>query len=75
VFGGLSTIFFTYFFAIENIKLQILMTSVITIVVGLNIYMLVGYDAPFSGDIALTSTPFESTKAILTRGQSDSTKN
>lgn len=71
VFGGLSTIFFTYFFAIENIKLQILMTSVITIVVGLNIYMLIGYDAPFSGDIALTSTPFESTKAILTRGQSD----
>jgi len=61
-FGGLSTIAFTYFFAIEDVKLQILMTSVITIIIGLNIYMLAGYDAPFSGDIALTPAAFETTR-------------
>ncbi|HEY9681327.1 MAG TPA: DUF4239 domain-containing protein [Oculatellaceae cyanobacterium] len=70
IFGGLSTIGFTYFFAIEDIRLQILMTSVITIIIGLNIYMLVGYDAPFSGDIAITRAAFETARESLKRIQS-----
>jgi hypothetical protein len=56
--GGLSTVVFTYFFAVENVRLQMVMTSVITMIICLNIYMLAGFDAPFSGDIALTPAPF-----------------
>jgi hypothetical protein len=73
VFCGLSTICFTYFFAIEDLRLQILMTSVITIIIGLNIYMLVGYDAPFSGDIAITSAAFETARESLRRIQNHET--
>ncbi len=67
IFGGLSTIGLTYFFAVTSFKLQVLMTSVITMIVGLNIYMLAGYDAPFSGDIALTAAPFESALEVMTK--------
>ena len=69
LFGGFTTVAFTYFFAVENVRLQILMTSIITTIIGLNIYMLAGYDAPFSGDIALTPAAFESTQKSLLRVQ------
>lgn len=66
-FGGLSTICFTYFFAVDNVKLQVLMTSVITMIICLNIYMLAGFDAPFSGDIAITPAAFETARALCVR--------
>jgi hypothetical protein len=74
IFGGLCTVGFTYFFAIENIKLQILMTSVITSIVCLNIYMLAGFDAPFSGDIAITSTPFATMRETIEEVESKKLK-
>ncbi len=67
IFGGLSTVCFTYFFAVDNVKLQILMTSVITMIICLNIYMLAGFDAPFSGDIAITPTAYESARELFVR--------
>jgi hypothetical protein len=63
--GGFSTVAFTYFFAIDNVRLQMLMTSVITMIICLNIYMLAGYDAPFSGDIAISPVAFESVRDSL----------
>lgn len=65
IFGGLATISFTYFFAVESAKLQIAMTSVVTIMICLNLYMLAGYDDPFSGDIALTSQPFKTALKLI----------
>ena len=64
IFGGLSTICFTYFFAVDNVKLHMLMTSVITMIICLNIYMLAGFDAPFSGDIAITPAAFVTTRDL-----------
>src|SRR5262249_30230788 len=64
-FGGLSTIAFTFFFAVENIRLQMLMTSLITSIICLNIYMLAGYDAPFSGDIAIAPVAFETVRITM----------
>lgn len=65
IFGGASTIAFTYFFAVNNVTLQILMTSVITMIICFNIYMLAGFDAPFSGDIAITPVAFENAREML----------
>jgi hypothetical protein len=67
IFGGLCTIGFTYFFAVEDIKLQIAMTSVITSIICLNIYMLAGFDAPFSGDIAIAPTAFATMRETMQR--------
>ena len=63
--GALTTVVFTYFLAVENVKVQIFMTSVVTLVIGLNIYMLCGYDAPYSGDICITPAPFEAIRIVF----------
>lgn len=70
IFGGLTTIVFTFFFAINSLRLQILMTSIVTILICLNIYVLAGYDAPFSGDIALTTAPFEVVRDLMQKRMS-----
>ena len=57
--GGLATIVFTYFFRITNIKLQCLMTGLVTLAICLNLFLLASFDDPFSGDVAVSSIPFE----------------
>jgi Protein of unknown function (DUF4239) len=57
--GGLATIIFTYFFGVKNIKLQVVMTAIVTLVICLNIFLLYSYDDPFSGDVMVHPTAFE----------------
>jgi hypothetical protein len=57
--GGLATIVFTYFFRIANVKLQCLMTGLVTLAICLNLFLLASFDDPFSGDVAVSSMPFE----------------
>ena len=63
--GAFTTVIFTYFLAVENVKVQIFMTSLVTLVIGLNIYMLCGYDAPYSGDICITPAPFDAIRIVF----------
>ena len=57
--GGTATISFTYFFGIENLKLQILMTSLVSLSICLNLFLLACFDDPFSGDVMLHPSAFE----------------
>jgi hypothetical protein len=59
VVGGLATIIFTYFFGVKNIKLQMVMTAIVTLVICLNIFLLYSYDDPFGGDVMVHPTAFE----------------
>jgi len=65
LFGGLTTIGFTFFFGMDDVRLHMLMTGLITAIICLNVYMLAGYDAPFSGDISITPIAFESMKDTM----------
>ncbi len=73
IFGGVSTIVFTYFFAVEDTRLQIAITCVITIVICLNVYMLAGFDSSFSGDIAITSSAFQTLRSSFLRVRDEET--
>ncbi|HEY9684894.1 MAG TPA: bestrophin family ion channel [Oculatellaceae cyanobacterium] len=57
--GGIATIFFTYLFKMHNFQLQILMTSLVTLAICLNLFLLASFDYPFSGDVRVTPLPFE----------------
>jgi len=59
IVGGIATIIFTYFFNIDNVKLQIVMVGMVSLVICLNIFLLATYDDPFSGDVKITADPFE----------------
>ena len=57
--GGAATILFTYFFGAGNLKIQLVMVAIVSIVICLNIFLLVTYDDPFSGDVKVNPTAFE----------------
>lgn len=57
--GGLATIIFTYFFNAGNLKLQVVMVSMVSLVICLNIFLLATYDDPFAGDLIIKPAPFE----------------
>jgi len=59
VVGGLTTIAFTYFFALESFKSQVIMTSIVATVLSLDVFLLANYDYPFSGDIRVQPRAFQ----------------
>ena len=59
VIGGVATIVFTYFFSAHRLKIQMIMVSMVSLVICLNIFLLASYDDPFSGDVKVGPTAFE----------------
>lgn len=57
--GGTATILFTYFFSAENLKIQVIMVGIVSLVICLNLFLLANYDDPFSGDVMVTPAAFE----------------
>jgi hypothetical protein len=49
--GGLITIVFTYFFAVEHLRVQLLMTALVTASIALNLFLVGMFGHPFSGDL------------------------
>lgn len=51
--GGFVTSCFPFFFGIENAKLQVIMTSALTILIGLSLFLIFEFQYPFTGDLSL----------------------
>lgn len=59
IVGGLFTLIFTYFFAVENVKTQIVMTILVAMTLALNIFLVFVFGYPFSGDISVRPDSFK----------------
>lgn len=59
IVGGVVLIVYTYFFGVENLKLQLLMTGLVTVVLVLNMIIVAMFAYPFTGDVKVRPTPFE----------------
>lgn len=57
--AGIATIVFACLFGAQNKTLQMVMIGIITVVMGLNIFMLASYDDPYAGDVHVSPEPFE----------------
>jgi len=57
--GGAATIFFGFFFAMDNLPLQMVMTAILTLIISLNIYLVYQYGNPYSGVIKINKTSFQ----------------
>jgi hypothetical protein len=57
--GGTILVVFTYFFSVKNLVAQIAMTSMVTIVLSLNMVVVALFGSPYSGDVRVDSQPFE----------------
>jgi hypothetical protein len=58
VTGCVVTVFFVGLFAVESHRLQLLVTAMTTLVISLNIYLVVLFGYPFSGECTVTDRPF-----------------
>ncbi|MEN9681087.1 MAG: hypothetical protein RLZZ627_980 [Pseudomonadota bacterium] len=57
--GGAATIFFGFFFAMDNLPLQMVMTAILTLIISLNIYLVYQYGNPYAGEIKINKTSFQ----------------
>jgi hypothetical protein len=58
IVGGVITVIFTYFFVIEHPKIQAAMTALVAILISLNIFLVMMFGYPFSGELRVDPTCF-----------------
>jgi hypothetical protein len=51
--GAFITVGFTFFFGMENLRAQSLMTGALAVIVFLGLFIIVAYDHPFLGDVSV----------------------
>jgi hypothetical protein len=57
--GALITMVFTWFFRVENVRLQILMILLISILISLTLYCIITLSYPFNGSNSLQPEPYK----------------
>ncbi|MBX9686693.1 MAG: DUF4239 domain-containing protein [Candidatus Obscuribacterales bacterium] len=67
IFGAILIVFFTFLFWLENLRLQMLMTALVSMLIALNLCLLLLFAYPFSGDLAVAADSFKNLKQIFLR--------
>lgn len=57
--GAALTVVFTYFFGVENLKAQMLMTFLVSLAISLNVFLVFVFSNPFIGDFAVQPDSFK----------------
>ena len=69
--GGLIMILYTYFFGVRNIRAQYIMTSALTIMISLILFLVYVLDHPFTGTGKVSSKPFAETMEFMQKEYSE----
>jgi hypothetical protein len=56
--GAVITVVFTFFFRLESYRIQLAMTGMVALLIALNLYLVVLFAYPFSGDMRVAPYPF-----------------
>lgn len=67
ILGAIITICFMFFFGLENLRLQMLMTSLLTIYLTFMLYLVFSLDHVFEGSVHVTPRAFEESLSIFDR--------
>lgn len=57
--GAAVTVVFAGLFHVENFRLQMLITAMAALVIGLNLYLVSLFGYPYAGDLSVSSRPFQ----------------
>lgn len=57
--GAVVTVFFTYFFGLENLKLQICMTIMVALLISLNLVLVLIFGYPYAGSVCIHPDSFQ----------------
>jgi hypothetical protein len=66
--GGILTVTFTFFFGTKNLRAQILMTGILSVVVFMSLFVIVTIDHPFAGPVHVESEPLHAVLEEFGRG-------
>ena len=64
--GGVITVTFTYFFKLEHLRIQVVMTSLVATIIALNLYMVLMFGYPYSGDVKVGCESFRVAELCIT---------
>jgi hypothetical protein len=59
IVGGVFTTIFTYFFGVANIRVQALMTILVSVTLSLNVYLVYVFGNPMATDLGVKPGPFQ----------------
>ncbi len=63
--GGIITVVFTYFFRLDRWRTQLAMTSMVSTIIALNVYLVLMFGYPYSGDLKVSPDGFVVAKSII----------
>jgi hypothetical protein len=69
--GGSIMVFYTYFFGVRNIQAQYIMTSALTIMISLILFLVYVLDHPFTGTGKVSSRPFAEAMELMQKVYSE----
>ena len=67
IIGGVLTVGFTFFFGTRNLRAQILMTGILSVVVFMSLFVIVSINHPFTGPVHVDSEPLDDVLAEFGR--------
>jgi hypothetical protein len=59
ILGAMVTVFFAGLFSVGSARLQMVITTLTALVIGLNLYLVCLFGYPFAGELSVSSRPFE----------------
>jgi hypothetical protein len=65
ILGSLIVIIFTFFFGLEHLKLQVLMTGLLGMLISLNFSLLLFFAYPFNSDLGIQAEAFKSVEDVF----------
>jgi hypothetical protein len=65
------TVFFAGLFSVANLRLQTVITGLVALVIGLNLYLMSLYGYPFAGELTVSKRPFQIDLAIFEGAYAD----
>ncbi len=69
--GGIITVTFTYFFRLDHLRIQVAMTSLVATIIALNLYLILMFGYPFSGDVKVGCDSFNVAEVIINHHESE----
>jgi Protein of unknown function (DUF4239) len=62
VIGGVVTVTFTFFFGTKNLRAQVMMTGILSLVVFMSLWVIISIEYPFTGPVHIQNEPL---RAVL----------
>ena len=59
ILGAIVTVILTYFLVLDDVRIQIALTAMVAVLIALNIFLILMFGYPFSGDLHVSSEGFE----------------